>query len=93
MEGGGVTGGGNVPGGCVGGTLVGGPGFTGSGIEGGTGAMFGPEERPVGGNPTLELFVIATGGTGKVFTVGETPVPVAVLVDDEVPPAAVETLK
>jgi hypothetical protein len=36
---------------------------------------------------------MATGGTGKLFIAGETAVPVALLLDEEVPPVAVETLK
>jgi hypothetical protein len=63
-------------------------------MEGGMGAILGPGERPVCGRPTLGLLVIATGGRGKLSMVGDTPVPVALLLEEEVPPAAVvETLK
>ena len=91
MDGGGVTGGGKVPGGVVGATLVGGPGFTGGGMEGGMGAMFGPGLRPVSGKLAFGLFVMATAGKGKVFV--EVPTPLELVLDEEVPPAAVELLK
>ena len=93
VDGGGVTGGGKVPGGVVGGTLPGGPGFTGGGMEGGIGAMFGPGLRPVSGKLAFGLFVIATAGKGKLFTFVEVPTPLALVLDEEVPPAAVELLK
>src|SRR4051812_32556478 len=91
VDGGGVTGGGNVPGGVVGGTLIGAPGFTGGGMEGGTGAIFGPGVRPVSGKLAFGLLVMATAGKGKLFV--EVPTPVELVLDEEVPPAAVELLK
>src|SRR3954451_1769901 len=81
VDGGGVTGGGNVPGGVVGGTLIGAPGFTGGGMEGGTGAIFGPGVRPVSGKLAFGLLVMATAGKGKLFV--EVPTPVELVLDEE----------